>query len=84
MADELKQEPPKDDDEEARKYLEKLFEENPALYERLHRIGTHLHVADEIVLVVLKGHLLIEESLTTIIRKFVPHCSPHGITVRLR
>lgn len=73
MADEVKSESPKDDEEEARKYLRRLFEKKPELNETLHRIGAHLHFADDIVLVVLKGHLLIEESLTTIIRKFVPH-----------
>lgn len=73
MADEAKPGVAHDTEEEARKYLEKLFEEKPELQETLQRIGAHLHFADDIVLVVLKGHLLIEEALTTIIRKFVPH-----------
>jgi len=58
---------------EALELLKKLFAEDPALEEKLKRIGGHLYFADDIVLVVLKGHLLVEEQLTTIIRKFVPH-----------
>ena len=60
-------------EEEARELLKKLFVEQPELEERLRRVGTHVYLADDIVLVVLKGHLLIEESLMAIIRKFVPH-----------
>lgn len=60
-------------DEEARRYLEKLLEQKPELKDTLERVGAHLYFADDIVLVVLKGHLLIEEALTTIIRKSVHH-----------
>lgn len=60
-------------EDEARELLRQLSMEQPELEERLRRVGTHLYLADDIVLVVLKGHLLIEESLMTIIRKFVPH-----------
>ena len=60
-------------EEEARELLKKLFAEQPEHEERLARVGEHLYFADDIMLVVLKGHLLIEDSLVTIIRKFVPH-----------
>ena len=60
-------------EEEALELLKKLFAEQPELEERLRRVGGHLYLADDIMLVVLKGHLLIEDSLMTIIRKFVPH-----------
>ena len=60
-------------EEEASELLKKLFAEQPEHEERLRRIGAHLYFADDIMLVVLKGHLLIEDSLMTIIRKFVPH-----------
>jgi hypothetical protein len=73
MADEPKPEKAKSDEEVARKHLETLFDQDPDLKESLHRIGSHLYFADDIVLVVLKGHLLVEESLTSIIRKYVPH-----------
>ena len=49
---------------EAQEVLKKLFAEQPELEEKLKRIGGHLYFADDIVLVVLKGHLLIEEALT--------------------
>ena len=60
-------------EEEARELLKKLLAEQPELEDPLRRVGAHLYFADDIMLVVLKGHLLIEDSLMRIIRKFVPH-----------
>ena len=60
-------------EEEARELLQKFFAEHPELEEPMGRAAEHLYCEDDITLVVLKGHLLIEDSLMTIIRKFVPH-----------
>ena len=61
----------KDDEVRAKKFLEKLFQEKPKVKDTVHRFSKFLYEADDIVEIVLKSHLMIEEALTRIISKYV-------------
>ena len=46
---------------------------NTELQKSIERFQNHMRYVDEVAMVVLKGHLLIEEALTRIIEKFIFH-----------
>jgi hypothetical protein len=63
----------KDAEAHAREYFETLRAEEPRQRNTLQRFATFVYEADDMVEIVLKCHLLIEEALTRIIAKYVPH-----------